>query len=168
MQIRLATAADCAAIVAIYNQGIASRTATFETRPRTMSDIASWMEELDRYPVMVATLGSGEVAAWAGLGSYSPRECYAGIADFSIYVSNAHQGQGLGKPLLNALIDAAQQAGFWKVTSRVFADNEGSRRLCRACGFREVGLHLSHARIDGHWQDVVVVEKLIDANLVLI
>ncbi len=66
---------------------------------------------------------------------------------------------------LEALISAAEEAGFWKLTSRVFVENGPSRKLLLSLGFREVGVHEKHARLDGLWRDVIVVELLIPANL---
>ena len=67
---------------------------------------------------------------------------------------------------MEALLAAAEAAGFWKLVSRVFVENEGSRRLLARVGFREVGVYEKHGRLDGVWRDVVIVERLIPANLV--
>lgn len=163
--IRPATSDDAQTIAAIYNQGIAERSATFETAPRSAADIASRLAETDRYPMLVAHAGEGPVLGWAALGSYRPRECYAGIAEFSIYLDRAARGHGIGRDLLNALIDDAAARGYWKLLSRVFPHNAASRALCRACGFREVGTYVRHARLDGQWLDVVIVERLIEQNI---
>ena len=66
---------------------------------------------------------------------------------------------------MEALISAAELAGFWKLSSRILVENESSRRLLLSLGFREVGVHEKHARLDGSWRDVVVVELLIETNL---
>jgi L-amino acid N-acyltransferase YncA len=155
---------DAPAIARIYNQGIEDRGATFETEPRTPADIASRMAEADRFPVLVAEL-DGTVAGWAGLSSYRARACYAGIAEFSIYIDRSARGRGIGRQLLAALVDAARGRGYWKLVSRVFPANAASRALCGACGFREVGVYEKHAQLDGHWMDVVIVERLIPENM---
>jgi L-amino acid N-acyltransferase YncA len=160
--IRTAGAGDAEAITRIYNAGIAERSATFETQPRTVAQIKERLLLLERYPLLVVEDASGSVVGWAGLAEYRPRECYAGIAEFSIYLDRAARGQGTGKALLCALIDAAAQRGFWKLVSRIFPFNTASRSLCRACGFREVGIYERHAQLDGRWLDAVIVEKLID------
>jgi phosphinothricin acetyltransferase len=98
---------------------------------------------------------------WAGLGEYRPRQCYAGIAEFSIYLAPEARRRGTGTILLQALIDAARDRGFWKLVSRVFPFNTASRALCRTCGFREVGVYERHAQLDGKWLDAVIVERLI-------
>lgn len=162
--IRPAVAADAAAIADIYNQGIEERNATFETALRTPAEIATRIVE-DAYPLLVALSDRGEILGWAGLSGYRPRECYSGIAEFSIYMHRTARGQGLGRSLLMALVDAARERGFWKLVSRVFPFNDASRALCRACGFREVGVYEKHGQLDGRWLDVVIVERLIDENL---
>jgi L-amino acid N-acyltransferase YncA len=159
---RAATREDCAAIAAIYNAGIAERTATFETRPRTPEDIACWLG--GRHPVMVVE-DTGRVVAFASSGAYSPRECYAGVADFSIYVAPEARGRGAGRLAIEALLRAVEAAGFHKLTSRVFANNTRSRAMLASLGFREVGIHEKHAPLEGVWHDIVIVEKLLAANV---
>lgn len=162
MRIRKAETADAPDIARIYNVGIAERAATFETEPRTVAQVEERLQNVHRYPVLVAVDASGSVVGWAGLGEYRPRQCYAGVAEFSIYLSPEARGRGTGKALLQLLIDAARDRGFWKLVSRVFPFNAASRALCRACGFREVGVYEKHAQLDGRWLDVVIVEKLIE------
>jgi L-amino acid N-acyltransferase YncA len=161
--IRLASPSDAPAITAIYNQGIAGRGATFETTPRTTADIAGWFEN-PAYPTLVVEL-DGAVVGWANLSGYRSRACYAGIAEFSIYVDAQAQGHGVGRRLLGALVDAARERGYWKLVSRIFPFNTASLALCRRCGFREVGIYEKHGRLDGQWLDVVIVERLIPENL---
>jgi len=155
---------DAAAIAGIYNQGIEDRGATFETEPRTPEFIAAKLAERDRFPVLVAVDGD-EVVGWAALSAYRPRACYAGIAEFSIYLDRAARGRGVGRTLLSALVDAARERQYWKLLSRVFPFNAASRAVCRSCGFREVGIYEKHGRLDGQWLDVVIVERLIPENL---
>ena len=162
MQARPATPADSAAIAAIYNEGIAERLATFETRPRTATDIAAWFDE--RHPIVVVE-DAGRVVAFAATSTYRPRDCYAGIAEFSVYVAGEARGRGAGRLAMEALLEAATAAGFWKLVSRVFVENTASRGLLRALGFREVGRYEKHARLDGVWRDVIIVERLLPANL---
>ena len=163
--IRTADLNDAGAIAGIYNQGIADRGATFETEPRTAGDIEARLSAPDSFPALVAEV-DGVVLGWAGLSSYRPRACYAGIAEFSIYLDRAARGHGVGRQLLTALIDAARDRGCWKLVSRIFPFNAASRALCQACGFREVGIYEKHGRLDGRWLDVVIVERLIPENLV--
>lgn len=163
-KIREAIPGDAEAIARIYNQGIEDRGATFETEPRTPVDMVARLTEVDRFPILVADYQTA-VAGWAGLSSYKARDCYAGIAEFSIYLDRDARGRGIGGQLLTALIAAARDRGYWKLVSRVFPSNAASRAICRASGFREVGVYEKHARLDGQWMDVVIVERLIPENM---
>jgi phosphinothricin acetyltransferase len=155
---------DAAAIATIYNAGIRERIATYETVERSADDRATWLREHDsRYPVLVA-VQDGIVVGWAGTDSYRSRACYAGVAEFSIYIDPGHRGEGIGRILLMALIEASREAGLWKLLSRIFIENTASRALCHRCGFREVGVYERHAQLDGAWRDVVIVERLIPEN----
>ena len=154
---RTATAADAEAIAAIYNEGIADGIATFETRPRTVDDVLPWFG--GRFPIVAVEDETRAVIAFASTSEYRPRECYAGIAEFSVYVARGQRGRGAGRLGMQTLIDAARAAGFWKLVSRVFVENAPSRALMRSAGFREVGIYERHAQLDGRWRDVVIVEK---------
>jgi L-amino acid N-acyltransferase YncA len=164
ISIRFATVADATRIADIYNQGILDRGATFETEPRSAADTAAKLADQSRFPTLVAD-EDGTVLGWASLSNYRPRACYEGIAEFSIYLDRAARGRGIGRQLLTALVDAARVRGYWKLVSRVFPFNTPSRALCKACGFREVGVYEKHGRLDGKWLDVVIVERLIPENL---
>ena len=162
LRARSASLADAAAITRIYNEGIEDRLGTFETRLRTEPDVTAWFD--DRHPIVVVER-DGQVVAFASTSSYRPRDCYAGIAEFSVYVSRQARGRGAGRVAMDALLPAAAAAGFWKLVSRVFVENTASRRLLAAVGFREVGTYRRHAKLDGIWRDVVIVERLIPENL---
>jgi L-amino acid N-acyltransferase YncA len=161
VKLRRATTADAPAITAIYNEGIASHRATFDTELRTVEEIERRIANAyERHAWLVVDDG-GDVIAWAATMPYSSRACYDGVAEFSIYVAGAHQGRGAGRLVLQALLAEAERAGIYKVTSRVFNHNAASRALCASVGFREVGIHLRHGRLDGVWRDIVTVEVLL-------
>ncbi len=162
INVRAAVGHDAPGICAVYNQGIEDRAATFETTPRTPGDIAHWFCD-DACPVMVAE-DAGEILGFASTSAYGTRECYAGIREFSIYVHRQAKRRGVARTLLVALFDAAQKAGCWKITSRIFPENTASLELCKSLGFRVVGTHVRHARLDGEWRDVVTVERLLDQD----
>ena len=155
LKARRATPEDTARIADIYNQGIRDRVATFETEPRTVDTVRGWFER--EYPIVVVE-AEGEVIAWATASTYRPRACYAGNAEFSVYVDRNARGQGAGTIAMRALIDAARESGLDKLISRVFVENTGSRAMLRKVGFREVGIYERHATLDGVWRDVVIVE----------
>ena len=166
VQVRAATLIDAAAIAEIYNQGIEDRVATYETELRSAEDLQEWLQAIaGRYPAVVAQI-DGEIIGWAGAGPYRDRECYRGIGEFSMYVHRDWRHRGVGDLLLAGLINEAERLGLWKLLSRIFPFNEASRSLCRKHGFREVGVYEKHACLDGRWLDVVIVERLISANLV--
>jgi L-amino acid N-acyltransferase YncA len=165
VQVRPARPNDAPAIAAIYNQGIAERSSTFETTPRSADDMLERIRAAQRFPVLVAVDTEDAVLGWAGLSLYRTRACYAGVAEFSIYLDSKARGRGAGKRLLNELIETAASLGYWKLLSRVFPFNAASRALCRACGFREVGIYEKHAKLEDSWLDVVIVERLIQPNL---
>jgi phosphinothricin acetyltransferase len=162
--IRPAVPADAPAIARIYSQGIRGRQATFETRERTADDVLPWIRTSDRYPVLVAEAG-GEVIGWVGASAYRARECYAGIAEFSVYVDERARGRRIGGALMTAFVPELERAGFWKVLSRIFPENTASLGLCERHGFTRVGTYRRHARLDGRWRDVVVVERLLGEAL---
>ena len=157
--VRPAAPDDGPAITAIYNEGIRGRTATFETRARTPDEVRGWLGD-PPHPVLVAE-AEGRVAGWVAASTYRPRECYAGIAEFSVYVAADARGRRVGDALLAAFLPACEAAGLWKVLSRIFPENVASRRLCARHGFREVGTYHRHGRLDGAWRDVVIVERLL-------
>jgi L-amino acid N-acyltransferase YncA len=159
---RPATRSDAPDIARIYNQGIEDRVATFETRPRSAEDVRAWFD--GTHPIVVIE-EAGRVVAFGATSTYRPRECYAGVAECSVYVAREARRRGIGALALSALADAAAGAGFWKLVSRVFPENEPSRRMLRACGFREVGTYEKHGRLEGRWRDVIIVERLLPANL---
>ena len=158
--VRAGVADDAPGICIVYNQGIEDRVATFETQARSPDDIAHWFGD-DAYPVVVAEQ-DGQILGFASTTAYGARECYAGIREFSIYVHREAKRRGIARLLLLALFDAAVQAGCWKITSRIFPENTASLELCKSLGFRVVGTHLRHAKLDGEWRDVVTVERLLD------
>ena len=162
MRSRRATPVDAPFIAAIYNQGIEDRTATFETKPRTPDDIKLWFDT--NHPIAVIE-EANRVIAFAAASAYRARACYRGIAEVSVYVDRDFRRHGAGRLALSELIRLAEAAGFWKLLSRVFPENQASRLLVASLGFREVGVYEKHGCLDGVWRDVVIVERLIPANL---
>ena len=158
MTTRGARLEDAPAIARIYNEGIEDRVATFETEPRAAEDIVGWLEEA--LPLVVVE-EEGDVVAWAVAHRYRPRAAYAGVGDFSVYVARSERGRGLGRAAVEALITECEHRGMWKLVSRVFPENEASLALCQSLGFREIGVYRRHAKLDGEWRDVVIVELLL-------
>lgn len=155
---RAASLADAEAIATIYNEGIADRIGTFEAEPRSAQQIAAWFD--GRHPIVVVEEG-GDVVAFASTSAYRSRPCYAGVAEFSVYVARRRRGAGAGHVAMLALLRAAEAAGFWKLLSRIFPENAASRALMARLEFREVGIYRRHGRLDGVWRDCVIVERLL-------
>ena len=158
----MASLDDIPAMTQIYNEGIEDRVGTFETRPRSHDDVRAWFDGV--HPLVVVER-DGRLVAFGSTSSYGSRDCYAGIADFSVYVSRAVRGQGAGRVAMEALIAAAAQAGYWKLVSRFFVENTASRTLMARLGFREVGIYEKHGKLDGVWRDAVIVERIIPENV---
>jgi phosphinothricin acetyltransferase len=157
---RAALLDDAEAIASIYNEGIAGRTATFQVEPRTAADFAGSIERGDEYPVLVAER-AGRVVGWAAVKRYSDFPPYRPVAECMLYVASTERRQGIGRRLLDELAEASESLGFTKLICKVFTDNEPSIALIGRCGFREVGTHVRHGRLDGKWKDVLLVERLI-------
>jgi phosphinothricin acetyltransferase len=148
--------ADWPAVAAIFAEGIATGAATFETAvPRWEAWDAAHLPA----PRLVARGADGRVLAWAALVPASRRACYAGVAELSIYVAEDARGQGIGRALLEALVRAAEAAGFWTLQAVVFPENSASVALHERCGFRLVGRRERIAQLGGRWQDTLLFER---------
>jgi L-amino acid N-acyltransferase YncA len=161
MRLRPPVAADVPSLTAVYNEGLAGREATFETTPREPAEVAAWLEQ--GLPFVVAEQPDGAIAGFARVSAYSDRCVYDGVGEHGVYVAEAARGRGAGRALLDELCAAAERAGYYKLTSRIFTTNAASRALHRAAGFEEVGIQRRHGRLDGEWRDCVLVERLLGA-----
>jgi L-amino acid N-acyltransferase YncA len=159
--VRAATAADVEAICRIHNQGISDRIATLDTHQRTTDQTRSWLLERGaRHPVLVADL-DGTVVGWASLNRFNPRPAYDAVADFSVYVERNMRTKGIGRQLLDRLIERARASGFHKMVLAAMADNDAGLGLYTRAGFSHVGVYREHGQLDGRWVDVVIMEKLL-------
>ncbi len=159
--VRPATAADADAICRIYNQGIEDRVATLETELRTAAERRQWLADRSpRHPVIVAET-NGEMVGWGSLNVFNPREAYRFVADFSVYVERTWRGRGVGRVLLEKLIELARAHGFHKMVLSAFPFNADGMALYEKLGFRTVGVYREQGLLDGKWVDTVVMEKLL-------
>src|SRR4029450_6981933 len=150
---------DAAAVAAIYNQGIEERQSTFQTRRHTAEDFAARIA--DERPFLILE-EAGEVVAWAAVLPYSdPAPYYAGVGEATMYVERSSRRKGFGSRLLAELASVAERDGFYKLTGKIFTSNRPSIELITSLGYREVGVHRRHGRLDGEWKDVLVVELLL-------
>jgi phosphinothricin acetyltransferase len=139
----------------IYLDGIASGNATFET---AAPEWESWDAGHLDFGRLVARAAQ-EVLGWSALSAVSGRCCYAGVAEASLYVGAAHRRQSIGRALLRATIEEAEQHGIWTLQAGIFPENLASLALVRACGFREVGRRERLGKLHGVWRDVLLLER---------
>ena len=157
--IRVMTAADAQAVLAIYQAGIDAGNASFEHTAPTWVAFDAGRLPAHRY---VAVDADGVILGWVAVSQVSAREVYAGVVEHSIYVDAAARGRGVGRALLDALVASTEAAGIWTIQSGIFPENTASRALHRAAGFREIGLRERigrHASQGNRWRDVVFVER---------
>jgi phosphinothricin acetyltransferase len=164
MKARPAEVRDAEAIARIYNEGIDDRVATFETRHRSPDEVSAWLGD-PMHPVVVIQEADG-VVAFANSGPTSARACYARNAHFGVYVARASRRLGAGALAVRALVDAAREAGLWKLASGVFTDNRASLSMLGKLGFRTIGVQEAHGVLDGAWRDVALVERIVAPTVV--
>ena len=165
LNIRPARVDDAREIARIYNQGVQDRAATFENAYVTPEERYLWLvARPERYPVLVAEV-KHTLMGWSSLTPYSPRHCYDGFAELSIYVDRSLRGHGVGPELMKAMQGVARDKGYYKLVGRVMADNQPARKLCQLMGWKEVGVHEKHGKLGSEWHDLVLVEYLIPENL---
>ena len=157
---RPVTADDMDTVLAIYAEGLATRNATFETkmptadqlRKRWLPDLA-WVAELD-----------GEVVGWTAVTPVSARECYAGVGETSVYVTEAARGRGVGKALLFTQVNEADKAGMWTLQTSIFPENRASLALHHSAGYRTLAVRTRIAQLDRVWRDTVLLERRSEVN----
>jgi phosphinothricin acetyltransferase len=157
--VRQAGREDAQAIARIHNQGIAERIATFQTEERSPARVA---REIENGRLLLVAERERGVIGWAGLTPYDPVNAYyATVAEATIYVERGARGTGAGRSLLSELADEAERRGHHKLVGKLLVSNRPSIALIEACGWRRVGVHRRHGRLDGEWHDVLVVELLL-------
>ena len=147
--------AHWAQVAAIYLEGIATGQATFETEE------PSW-EHWDRTHHPFARLVARQndvIVGWAALSPVSQRRVYTGVAEVSVYVAATIRGSGVGRKLLDSLIEESERNGIWTLQAGIFPENAASIALHRACGFREVGKRERIGKMNGVWRDTILLER---------
>ncbi len=149
-------------IARIYDEGIASGIATFASGPHSAEERVHWLDaRSERAPVYVADDG-GAVLGWSALAPFSHRPWYDGVAEYTAYVANEARGRGLGRQMLDHLMRVAPTLGYWKLVGMILPENTPGLSLALGAGFRIVGTHQGHARKDGVWRDVTLVERRLE------
>ena len=169
LAIRAAGAADAAAICLIYNQGIEDRIATLETELRTPEERRQWLAARGpRHPVFVAQAAGPPgadtpmtVVGWSSLNVFNPREAYRHVADLSVYVERGWRGRGVGRRLLEHLVEQARALGYHKMMLSTFPFNASGVALYERMGFTRAGFFREMGQLDGRWIDTLIMEKLL-------
>ena len=161
MEVRLAIPSDAEAIRAIYNVEVTESTNTFDLVPRSAEQQRAWLaEHAGAHPAIVA-VSDDEVVGYGSLSPYKERPAYATTVEDSLFVHQAHRGEGVGRRLLGELVRLAADHGFHAVIGRIVGDNAASIRVHEACGFTLVGVEKEVGRKFGRWLDVVELQKLL-------
>jgi L-amino acid N-acyltransferase YncA len=144
---------DWAEVAAIYRDGMRDGLATFET------EVPQWQVWDEAHPLRVVAEVDERVIGWAALGPVSSRWSYRGVAESSVYVARDRHGSGVGRALMEALIERSERAGIWTIQTSIFPENEASLKLHYRVGFRVVGVREKIAKRDGLWRDTVLMER---------
>jgi len=146
---------DWPGVSAVYAEGIATGNATFET---AVPPWERWSAAHLLRCRLVARNGE-KILGWAALSPVSGRCVYAGVAEVSVYVAEGHRGGGIGRALLERLVEESEQDGLWTLQAGIFPENRASVALHRKAGFREVGRRERLGKMNGRWRDVVLMER---------
>ena len=147
-------ASDWPAVEEIFAEGIATRAATFETEPPDYDSFDASHHAEHR----LVAIEDGRVVGWVALAPTSPRACYAGVAESSVYVAESARGRGVGRALMEAVLAGARAGGIWTVHAGMFPENTASLALHESLGFRLVGRFERIAQLDGVWRDTILLE----------
>lgn len=160
MLIRSVLPTDWPRLATIYQQGIDTGHATLETKapsPQEMS--AKYLAAPQLVAEVTTEEGKSEIAGYALLSSISRRCVYGGVAEVSLYIATDYRGKGLGKKLLEQLVVASEEAGFWMLEAGIFTENTASVTAHHRAGFRTVGLREKIGKRDGIWRDILLLER---------
>ena len=164
IQIRLAKQKDAETIRKIYNHEVRNSTATFDLVERTTEEQEEWLTERSgAFSVLVAEM-SNKILGFASLSPYKSRAAYRTTVEDSIYINEEFRNQGIAGELLSHLLEVAESSGFHAVIARIGGANEASIYLHQRFGFEIVGTEKEIGRKFGKWQDVVVMQTIINAS----
>jgi len=156
IKIRTLTSEDYLMISKIYELGIQSGNATFETKAPAW---AEWDQSHLATCRFIAIDEMGNGLGWAALTPVSGRCVYSGVAEVSVYVHPDSQGRGIGKMLLNELIEASEKQNIWTLQAGIFPENTASLKIHEQCGFRQIGYHEKIGKMKNVWRDTVLLER---------
>src|SRR5687768_8634838 len=161
MEVRVARLEDAEALRAIYNVEVETSTVTFDLVPRTAADQRAWLAARSGAHTALVAVDGGEVVGFGSLSPYRDRPAYSTSVEDSVYVHRSHQGKGVGRLLLDELVQRATAHGFHTVLARIVGGHEASIALHRRCGFEIVGVEKEVGRKFGRWLDVVLMQRLL-------
>lgn len=183
MHIRPAVVADAPAIMDIYNPAVETSTATFDLTPRTLAEQQAWLADRSGARIVLVAVadpgdepgsedepgsggqsrtgGQGRIMGFAAISPYRDRAAYRTTVEDSVYIDPRYQGRGVGRALLEALIEAARAHGFHTMIARVVSDHTASLALHTACGFTVVGTEREVGRKFGRWLDVTLMQRML-------
>ena len=157
MLIRPMRAADADQVLAVYQAGLDTGQASFETAAPDWEAFDA--AKLPGHRFTAADTATGRVLGWVAVSPVSARRVYTGVVEHSVYVLPGHHGRGIGAALLQALIASTEAAGIWTIQSSLFPENTASLRLHEQAGFRVVGTRERIARHHGQWRDTLILER---------
>ena len=158
--IRKAVNADIPAITKIYNEAILTTTATFDLKPKTIAEQRKWFKAHSiRNPILVAVVDDN-IIGWASLSEYSTRCAYADTAELSLYIKSDYRNQGIGKKVMQAILDEGQKVGLHTVISRIAGGNDISVHLHTQFGFEDVGVMKEVGNKFGKLLNVDIMQKI--------
>jgi len=144
------------AVKEIYEQGIATGNATFQTEAPSWED---WDKSHLSSCRLVALNEDESVAGWAALTPVSGRCVYAGVAEVSVYIHSHYQGKGVGKKLMEELIRQSEENNLWTLQAGIFPENAASLRLHEKLGFRKIGYREKIGMMKKVWRDTIQLER---------
>lgn len=156
VNIRPYIVSDWPAVEEIYWQGIKTGIATFELVPKSQDN---WQEGSIKGSQIVAESNEGEILAWACLWPTSPRACYRGVAEVSVYVASGAQGKGLGLIMLEAMNLLSEKLGIWTMTASIFEENKASIVCHERAGYKILGLRERIAQREDKWYSIYFMER---------
>src|ERR1700687_5185698 len=166
LQIRPAREDDAAALCEIFNEAVQDRQETFDSDPRAVDDqrqMIAVAEQDPKHPILTADVRNW-IAGWVALAPYDTRIALDDIGEVFIYVRRSFRSYGVGRQLMRAIQESAGKLGYRKLIGRTLVENQDGLRLCRATGWREVGRHSAHARLNDGLHDVMMVGYLIPSS----
>ena len=153
--IREMTQHDNSRVLEIYEMGLDTRNATFET------DVPSWTDwDIKHFKHSRFVYAENEeILGWIALSPVSTRKAYEGVAEVSVYIDTNTLGKGIGSKLMDKAIISSEEHLIWTLYSSIFPENTATLKLHEKFGFRIIGTREKIAKLDGKWRDTILLER---------